>query len=54
MDKEYSLGLTVEDMKVNISMIRKKDLVYTHGKTEGSMLVNGKMDNNMAKVFIKT
>ena len=54
MDKEYSLGLMVEGMKVNILMIRKKDLVYIHGKTGGSMLANGKMANNMDKAYTKT
>ena len=40
-------------MKESTSMIKSMDLVYTHGKMEGSMQANGKMVNNMAKEFTK-
>jgi hypothetical protein len=40
-------GQMVEDMKENISMIRKKVMVYSSGLMGGNMMDNGKMGNNM-------
>lgn len=42
-------GEMVEDMKVIIKMIKRKDLEYIFGKMVGNMKVNGLMVNNMAK-----
>lgn len=42
-----------ENTRESTSMIKNMDLVYTLGKTEGSMQDNGKMVSNMAKVYTK-
>jgi hypothetical protein len=49
MEKEYILGKTVEDMKVNILMIKSKGSVYINGQMVGDMQVSGKTVNNMEK-----
>jgi len=42
-----------EGMRESTSMIKSMDLAYTHGKMVGSMQVNGKMVNSMAKEYTK-
>ena len=49
MGKECLLGLTEEDMKVNIRMIKKKDLVLFIGIMVKYIKVIGKMEKKMEK-----
>lgn len=49
MDTEFTLGKMAECMKVTISMIRKLDLVSTHGQMAGSTMACGKMENRTVK-----
>ena len=44
-----SIGLMIAVTKVNISMIRKKVMVYSTGMTDESMMDSGKMENSMDK-----
>lgn len=49
---EFLLGLTDVDMKVNISMIRKRVMVTFIGQMEENTKEVGKMVNNMVLVLI--
>ena len=42
-------GEMVEDMKVIIRMIKRKDSEYTFGRMVGNMKVNGLMASSMVK-----
>jgi hypothetical protein len=53
MDKESSAGQMVDNTRVNTQMIRKKALESILGQTGDNTLDNGKMANNMARVYIK-
>ena len=49
---EFLLGLMDVDMKVNILMIRKKEMVTFIGQMEESTREDGKMVNSMGLVLI--
>jgi hypothetical protein len=49
---EFLLGLMDVDMKVNILMIRKKEMVTFIGQMEESTREDGKMENSMVLVLI--
>ena len=49
---EFLLGLMDVDMKVNILMIRKKEMVTFIGQMEESTKEDGKMVNSMGLVLI--
>ena len=48
----YLRGQTIEDMKENILMIKKRDMECSSGQTEESMKENGRMESNTESVFI--
>lgn len=52
MERECSLGLMEENMKVTIMMTRNRDTECLHGQIKEDMMVNGLMENNMEKEFI--
>ena len=41
MDKAFLLGLTVENMKDNITMIKNKVMVFSRGQTVGNTMATG-------------
>jgi hypothetical protein len=47
-----SHGMTDEDMKELILMIKKKDRVHLNGQMAESILENGTTENSMEKEFI--
>ena len=47
--EEYLLGQIIEDMRENILMIKKKDLVSFFGLMAESMKENGRMENNTGR-----
>jgi len=53
MDKESSAGQTADNTRVNTQTIRKKALESILGPTVDNTLDNGKMANNMARVYIR-
>lgn len=53
MDMVFSHGKMVRNMKDSLSMIREKDKVSSTGKMEESMMVCGKMENNMEGVHLQ-
>jgi len=50
----FSNGLIRENMKENMSMIRKKERVFSIGPMVACTMVNGRMENNMAVVSTPT
>jgi hypothetical protein len=52
MEGVFLLGLMVENTMENISMIKSKVMVFSHGQMEGNMKVIGIMENNMDREFI--
>ena len=50
--KEFLLGPTVELMKGNIKMIKKRVMEYSLGQIRDIIKVVGKMEDNMVKVYI--
>ena len=49
MDMKYIHGEMVQDMKVIIKMIKRRDSEYIFGKMVENMRVNGLMANSMVK-----
>lgn len=47
MVKEHLLGLTVGNIKENMSMIKNKDMEFLNGLMEELTTVSGLMENNM-------
>lgn len=52
MEKVFTLGRMVENMKEIITWIKNMDLVYIDGQMEEYTRVHGLMGNSMAKEFI--
>jgi len=52
MEKGHLHGKMEENLKVNIKMTKKKDLVLLHGLTIDIIKENGEMVNNMVLVYI--
>ena len=50
MEKEHLLGQMEEFIRVDMLMIRKKDMEYSVGMMEESLKEIGLMENSMAKV----
>lgn len=53
MAQEFLLGRMVEAIKDNMSLIRNKEEDYFYGLMEDRMTVNGKMESNKEKGYIK-
>lgn len=43
MERANKFGLMGHNLRVSLSMIRKMEMVYTHGQTVNSMTENGRM-----------
>lgn len=52
MEKEFTLGPTVVDMKDSMKWIRNTDMEFTNGPMEEYTKEAGLMENNMVKVNI--
>ena len=52
MEKEFTLGLMVDDMKVTTKWIKSMDTVNINGLMDVNTKDTGLMENNMAKVII--
>ena len=51
MEKEFTLGPMVDDMKVTTKWIKSMDMVNINGLMDVNTKDTGLMENNMAKVI---
>lgn len=54
MEKVYTHGLMVEDMKDSMNMTRSTGMELTTGQTVNAMMVSGWMESSMEKLDILT